>query len=155
MAKPKKPPQHRLPTRAASPALPADQLLGDIRALIETAREQTARAVNSALVGLYWHIGKRIREDVLKEQRAGYGQEIVSALRRQLSWTHFKDIIYLDDPLKRGFYAEMCRWRGLLSRLALLSSATATAGGHRPKTWKIPGGRQGADGTLSALAGKI
>jgi predicted nuclease of restriction endonuclease-like (RecB) superfamily len=35
--------------------------------------------------------------------------EIVSALRRQLSWTHFKAIIYLDDPLKRDFYAEICR----------------------------------------------
>ena len=34
--------------------------------------------------------------------------EIVSALRRQLSWTHFKTIIYLDDPLKRDFYAELC-----------------------------------------------
>jgi predicted nuclease of restriction endonuclease-like (RecB) superfamily len=27
----------------------------------------------------------------------------------QLSWTHFQKIIYLDDPLKRDFYAEMCR----------------------------------------------
>ena len=35
--------------------------------------------------------------------------EIVSALRRELSWTHLKSIIYLDDPLKRDFYAEMCR----------------------------------------------
>jgi hypothetical protein len=33
--------------------------------------------------------------------------EIVSALRRQLAWTHFKQIIYIDDPLKREFYAEM------------------------------------------------
>lgn len=36
-------------------------------------------------------------------------EEIVSALRRELSWTHFKQISYLDDPLKRDFYAEMCR----------------------------------------------
>ena len=36
-------------------------------------------------------------------------ERIVSALRRQLSWTHFKAVIYLDDPLKRDFYAEMCR----------------------------------------------
>jgi predicted nuclease of restriction endonuclease-like (RecB) superfamily len=36
-------------------------------------------------------------------------EEIVSALRRELSWTHFKQIIYLDDPLKRDFYTEMCR----------------------------------------------
>jgi len=35
--------------------------------------------------------------------------EIVSALMRQLSWTHFLSIIYIDDPLKREFYAEMCR----------------------------------------------
>jgi predicted nuclease of restriction endonuclease-like (RecB) superfamily len=34
---------------------------------------------------------------------------IVSALRRQLTWTHFKSLIYLEDPLKRDFYAEMCR----------------------------------------------
>lgn len=35
--------------------------------------------------------------------------EIVSALRTQLGWTHFRQIIALDDPLKREFYAEMCR----------------------------------------------
>ena len=27
----------------------------------------------------------------------------------QLGWTHLRHIIYLDDPLKRDFYAEMCR----------------------------------------------
>ena len=36
-------------------------------------------------------------------------EKIVSALRRQLGWTHFKTIIYIDDPLKRDFYAQMCR----------------------------------------------
>ena len=35
--------------------------------------------------------------------------QIVHALRAQLSWTHLRRIIYLDDPLKRDFYAEMCR----------------------------------------------
>jgi hypothetical protein len=35
--------------------------------------------------------------------------EIVYALSRQLSWTQFRSLIYLDDPLKRDFYAEMCR----------------------------------------------
>ncbi|MFZ4116777.1 MAG: PDDEXK nuclease domain-containing protein [Chthoniobacterales bacterium] len=34
---------------------------------------------------------------------------IVSALGRQLGWTHFRMIIYLDDPMKRTFYSEMCR----------------------------------------------
>ena len=44
------------------------------------------------------------------------GEEIVSALRRQLSWTHLKAIIYLDDPLQRDFYAEMCRIEGWSTR---------------------------------------
>jgi predicted nuclease of restriction endonuclease-like (RecB) superfamily len=36
-------------------------------------------------------------------------REIVSTLSRQLGWSHFIEIIPLDDPLKRDFYAEMCR----------------------------------------------
>ena len=35
--------------------------------------------------------------------------KIVHALSGQLSWTHLRRITYLDDPLKRDFYAEMCR----------------------------------------------
>ena len=36
-------------------------------------------------------------------------EEIVAALRRQLGWSHFKALIPIQDPLKRDFYAEMCR----------------------------------------------
>jgi len=36
-------------------------------------------------------------------------EQIVYALSRQLSWTHFRILMYLDDPLKREFYAQMCR----------------------------------------------
>ena len=55
-------------------------LLGDLRRLIAEARQDVARQVNSALVLLYWRIGKRIRQDILKEKRAEYGERIVSAL---------------------------------------------------------------------------
>jgi predicted nuclease of restriction endonuclease-like (RecB) superfamily len=34
---------------------------------------------------------------------------IVAALRRQLSWTHFRMLLPLRDLLQREFYAEMCR----------------------------------------------
>jgi predicted nuclease of restriction endonuclease-like (RecB) superfamily len=34
---------------------------------------------------------------------------IVHALSRQLSWTHLRQIIYLDNPLQREFYTHMCR----------------------------------------------
>ena len=36
-------------------------------------------------------------------------EEIVSALRTQLGWTHFRMIVPLEDDLQRDFYAEMCR----------------------------------------------
>lgn len=36
-------------------------------------------------------------------------KRIVAALLRQLSWTHFVLLIPIDDPIKRDFYAEMCR----------------------------------------------
>ncbi|GGA18733.1 PDDEXK nuclease domain-containing protein [Dyella nitratireducens] len=71
-----------MPSASAAPINP--QLLGDIRKLIEQSRQQLAAAVNSALTVLYWHIGQRIRTEVLKEQRAAYGEQIVSALSRQL-----------------------------------------------------------------------
>jgi len=36
-------------------------------------------------------------------------KEIVVSLIRQLTWTHFIALIPIKDPLKRDFYAEMCR----------------------------------------------
>jgi predicted nuclease of restriction endonuclease-like (RecB) superfamily len=127
------------------PASNNSLLVNDIRQMIEETRSAVATAVNAGLTMLYWDIGRRIREEILKGERGGYGQEIVAslgkelakefgkgfeeknlrhmirfvetfpdeqivyALRRQLSWTHFRLLIYLDDPLKRDFYAEMCR----------------------------------------------
>jgi predicted nuclease of restriction endonuclease-like (RecB) superfamily len=73
------------PTASPVPVIAVDRLLGDIRALIETAREQIARAVDSGLVGVDWHIGERAREDVLLEKRADCGEKIVQALSAQLT----------------------------------------------------------------------
>ena len=35
--------------------------------------------------------------------------KILHTLCAKLSWSHFRRIIYLNEPLKRDFYAEMCR----------------------------------------------
>ena len=143
------PAKHKLALAKISSPLPARAstagLLNEVRELILAARAAVAQSINSALVLLYWQIGERIRREILKEKRAGYGErifdalsrklavefgrgftrrnlfnmvrfaevfpdaQIVHALRAQLSWTHLRRIIYLDDPLKRDFYAEMCR----------------------------------------------
>jgi predicted nuclease of restriction endonuclease-like (RecB) superfamily len=59
-------------------------LLGDIRDLIESARQRATAAVNSELSMLYWRIGQRIHMQVLSGRRAGYGEEILSTLAAQL-----------------------------------------------------------------------
>ncbi len=64
---------------------PARALVADVRDMIRQARAGVARAVDSGLVTLYWHVGRRIREDILKARRAEYGEKIVSALGTQLS----------------------------------------------------------------------
>jgi predicted nuclease of restriction endonuclease-like (RecB) superfamily len=60
------------------------ELLADLRGLIHQAREGVARAVDSSLTTLYWHVGRRIRQDILREKRADYGGLIVAAMGRQL-----------------------------------------------------------------------
>jgi predicted nuclease of restriction endonuclease-like (RecB) superfamily len=60
-------------------------LFDEIRSLIEQTRSRVATTVNSALVLMNWHIGKRISDEVLKNKRAEYGKEIVSTLSRQLT----------------------------------------------------------------------
>lgn len=59
-------------------------LLEDIRHIIESTRLTVATAVNAGLTMLYWNIGKRINDEILKGERAEYGQEIVASLGREL-----------------------------------------------------------------------
>lgn len=44
-------------------------------------------------------------------------EQIVYALSRHLSWTHFRALLYLDKPFQRDFYAEMCRVEGWSTRV--------------------------------------
>jgi hypothetical protein len=45
---------------------------------------RSRKAVDLGLTTLNWHVGRRIRQDILKERRADYGEQIVSALSAQL-----------------------------------------------------------------------
>jgi hypothetical protein len=62
-------------------------------------------------------------------------EEILSALRRELSWTHLKTLMYIDDPLKRDYYIELCR----LERWSFCRAIRSGAGrrGRSPAARKI------------------
>jgi predicted nuclease of restriction endonuclease-like (RecB) superfamily len=119
-------------------------LVVEIKSLIEQSKQQLAVTVNATMSSLYWQIGQRINGEILQNQRAEYGKEIVVSLARQLeseygkgwsekqlrhcmqfaktfpdieivstlwrqfSWSHFKEVFYFEDALKREFYIQMC-----------------------------------------------
>jgi hypothetical protein len=53
--------------------------------------------------------------------------EIVSTLWREFSWSHIKEILYIENNLKRDFYLEMCRIERWSVRV--LRERVGTAGG--------------------------
>lgn len=70
----------------ASEIVPFDdrRLLHELRDLISGARERVAVSVNRELVLLYWDLGQRIRVEVLGEERAAYGEQILPTLSAKL-----------------------------------------------------------------------
>ncbi len=117
----------------------------DIKQLINESKQHIAVEVNMTMSMLYWNIGSRVNNEILNNQRAEYGKqvvftlakqleeefgtgwsekqlrhcmrfaevfpetEIVSTLWRQFSWSHLKELIYIEDEIKREFYIEMCK----------------------------------------------
>ena len=69
---------------------PLTSVAADVRQLIEQSRQQVALAVNAELTLLYWNVGRRINQDVLGNQRADYGQQVVKTLAGQLAETYGK-----------------------------------------------------------------
>ena len=110
------------------------ELLVDLRKIIDSARSHVAATANYELTAMYWHIGDRINRDVLNNERAEYGQQIVSTLSTQLTelygkdfpneeivstlatklfWSHFMEVLPLKDDVAREFYITMAaneRW---------------------------------------------
>jgi len=60
------------------------ELLQDVKTLIERGRRQAVAAVNSALTVTYWHVGRRINEEILHGERAEYGKQVVVFLAKEL-----------------------------------------------------------------------
>lgn len=69
---------------SAAPPKPHETLLTELRSLIEAARQHVAQTANATLTMLYWHVGQRIRKEVLQDERAEYGARIVATLSQQL-----------------------------------------------------------------------
>lgn len=118
-----------------------------IRTALEDARTKAAAAVNSAMVGVYWEIGRHINEAV--GERAEYGRSLLDflskrltaefgkgftvanlrnmrqfyqtfqnryALRSELTWTHYRMLMRVEEPKRREFYLTESAREGWTSR---------------------------------------
>lgn len=121
---------------------PDEALFDELSKLIEQSRRKVSFAANSALTLLFWQLGKRINEHILKNKRAEYGREIVSTvstqlklkygknfeernlrrmmqfaeqftddkiiifLSKQLSWSHFVELLPIRNKNAKLFYAQ-------------------------------------------------
>jgi len=59
-------------------------LLVDLVKLIESGKKEIAYSANATITMTYWNIGKRINQDVLSNERAGYGKKIVAEVSNHL-----------------------------------------------------------------------
>lgn len=95
----------REPNKEFSMTMPNPRLLTEIRGLIETARQQVVRAVNSSMVQTYWHIGRLIIEDEQQgEARAAYGKQQLQRLSQELTKEFGKGFDVTNLRNMRRFY---------------------------------------------------
>lgn len=66
----------------------SDKLVQELSVLIEESKQHVSRVANSSLTLLFWHIGKRINEEILNNERAAYGKQIIGTVAQQLEKKH-------------------------------------------------------------------
>ena len=107
-------------------------LLQELKGIMDKNQCRAYQAVDNIKVQTYWQIGERIvREELKNKERADYGKylinnlavdlriekkliykivkfyevyPIVASLMRQLSWTHYYQLIDIKDDIQRTFY---------------------------------------------------
>ncbi len=144
------------------PAIAPDYLLVEIRALIEDARRQVARAANGALTLTYWRIGKRLLAENLTDGRAEYGQRILVSLAQELEREFGKGFSYSaltrmarfaeqfpDERILVSLIQELT-WTHFLALLPLKDALTREfyAEMCRVERWSVRALRQKIDGML-------
>ena len=104
-----------------------NNMLSQIKLLLNDARKSVASTVNAVLLQTYWQIGKIIVEDEQQHSnRAEYGKgfsrsnlynmrllylthQNVQTLSGKLSWSHYCELLLISDEQKRSFYEKECQ----------------------------------------------
>jgi len=119
-----------------------DEIVSEIQKVMQQARSNVFREVNTALLGAYWNIGRIIVEhEQQSSERAEYGKQTLKLLARRLtqelgkgfsrsnlqnmrllflkypicqtvsgklSWSHYCELLSIQDDARRNFYEKEC-----------------------------------------------
>ena len=122
------------------PTITFESLWQAARGVIQSARAQAHRAINSAMLSAYWELGRLIvEEEQHGKERAGYGEALIESLaarlteefgngfseanlknfrqfyltypiryaaRSELTWTHYRLLMRVQNEQARQFYEE-------------------------------------------------
>ena len=81
------------------------ELYRRVAEIIEAARLTVARTVNTAMVHAYWLVGREIVEEEQKgAERAGYGEQLIRRLSKQLTARFGKGFTSSSVKRMRQFY---------------------------------------------------
>ena len=86
-------------------AKPEDSLFDRVVTILEQARTNVIRTVNSEMVLAYWHIGREIVQELQKgKSRAEYGKQIIKGLSVKLNKKYGKGFSSTNLWYFRQFY---------------------------------------------------
>ena len=93
-------------------------LMNDLRQIIDEARIHVASTANYELTMMYWHIGERINRDVLGNERAKYGKQIVSQVATQLQTLYGSKGSEIRNVRRMMQFAQQIKEEKIVSQLA-------------------------------------
>jgi predicted nuclease of restriction endonuclease-like (RecB) superfamily len=95
------------------------RLFERVREILNAARSNVARSVNTEMVRAYWQIGQAIVEDEQQgEERAGYGEQIIQSLSARLKAEGLKGFGRRNLAWMREFYLKFQNLHALRAELS-------------------------------------
>ena len=79
----------------------SDSLYKGVSDIIDNARQEVVVYVNKHSDLMFWHIGHYINEDMGYKQYSAYGSKILATLSQTLTWSHFLELVTIEDNNKR------------------------------------------------------
>ena len=100
-------------------AVPAADFYARVRDILESARGNIARSVNTTQVVANWLIGREIVEEEQRGQkRADYGEELLGGLSHQLGTDYGRGFSVSALRIHAGLFPRLSRTAGKTTRTA-------------------------------------